>query len=97
MTTTQISSTPIGSAEPIVSIKKSRPSKKKEEAVVVPPPAPVVEVVQEEVLLVEEPDEPAAKVVVTRDTVMDSFDELIQLVDKEIEALRSTDNKSKGV
>lgn len=95
-TTTQIS-TPIGSTEP-VSTKKSRPSKKKEEPVAVaPPPPPVVEVVQEEVVLVDEPEESAAKVAVTRDTVMDSFDELIQLVDKEIEALRSTDNKSKGV
>ena len=95
-TTTQIS-TPIGSTEP-VSTKKSRPSKKKEEPVAVaPPPPPVVEVVQEEVVLVDEPEESAAKVAVTRDTVMDSFDEIIQLVDKEIEALRSTDNKSKGV
>lgn len=96
-TTTQISN-PVGSTEP-VSIKKSRPSKKKEEPVAVPPPPPppVVEVV-EEVLLVDEPDvSVTSKVVVTRDTVMDSFDELIQLVDKEIEALRSTDNKSKGV
>ena len=95
-TTTQIS-TPVGSTEP-VSIKKSRPSKKKEEPVaVLPPPPPVVQVV-EEVLLVEETEESVpSKVVVTRDTVMDSFDELIQLVDKEIEALRSTDNKSKGV
>jgi chromatin remodeling complex protein RSC6 len=96
-TTTQISSTPVASTEP-VTIKKSRPSKKKEVVAVPPPPPPVVEVVQEEVLLVDEPEEStAAKVAVTRDTVMDSFDELIQLVDKEIEALRSTDNKSKGV
>ena len=91
-TTTQISSTPVGSAEP-VSIKKPRSSKKKEP--VVNPPPPVVVDVQEEILV--DVEEPSAKVVVTRDTVMDSFDELIQLVDKEIEALRSTDNKSKGV
>ena len=97
MTTTQTSSTPIASTEP-VSIKKSRPSKKKEAAVPLPSPLVVEEVVQEEVLLVEEPDESAAaKVAVTRDTVMTSFDELIQLVEMEIEALRSTDNKSKGV
>lgn len=97
-TTTQISSTPVASTEPVTITKKSRPSKKKEVVAAPPPPPPVVEVVQEEVLLVDEPEEStAAKVAVTRDTVMDSFDELIQLVDKEIEALRSTDNKSKGV
>lgn len=78
--------------------KTKKPSEKKE---VVPTPKEVVteEILEEEDGEGEEVDggDKKKRVVPTRDSVLESFDEIITLVDKEIETLRDSSNKIKGV
>lgn len=82
--------------KPTVSSKSKTATKE----VVAPTPVketlPVQEVVVEEETTQTE-EETSGRKVVTKESVMESFDELIQSVEKEMDALREGDNKTKGI
>jgi chromatin remodeling complex protein RSC6 len=92
--------------EEVVEEKKSAPKKEKtvkketapkKEKIVKKEPAPkkeTVEVVDEED---GEAKEKKKRVAPTRDSVMTTFDELISAIESEIEVLRDSSNKSKGI
>lgn len=95
---TESESTPVVS-EPQAKKPATKRSSKKE---VVPPPVVVEDVVEEDVSDVEStgtttPGGSKSRQVPTKESVVESFDDLVELVEAEINRLREIQNKAKGV
>jgi hypothetical protein len=83
--------------------KKGEKSSKKKDVSVEPEPAPIKEEVVEEIVeevieeVVDETPDTKKRIVINKESIMNSFDEIISSIENEISQIRDSSNKNKGI